>query len=265
MATPLAGVQTLGQLTRSERRAGPTQLRRYDGERTFTMAITPPADMSLEAALEKLAPIMADAQAQVSPGIHLMLTGGADDLAETITTMSWNFAFAVLVLFLLMAALFRSTIDSLVVLASMPMALAGGVLGLRALNLFAFQSLDLLTMLGFVILMGLVVNNAILLIDRARRGATDGLSAEESIRIAVETRVRPIWMSTLTSVVGMLPLVLVPGVGSEIYRGLAVVIVGGMLTSTLFTVVFMASALRLVERLRARRADAGFESAIQTA
>jgi len=265
MATPLAGVQTLGQLTRSERRAGPTQLRRYDGERTFTMAITPPADMSLEAALEKLAPIMADAQDQVSPGIHLMLTGGADDLAETITTMSWNFAFAVLVLFLLMAALFRSTIDSLVVLASMPMALAGGVLGLRALNLFAFQSLDLLTMLGFVILMGLVVNNAILLIDRARRGATDGLSAEESIRIAVETRVRPIWMSTLTSVVGMLPLVLVPGVGSEIYRGLAVVIVGGMLTSTLFTVVFMASALRLVERLRARRADAGFESAIPAA
>jgi len=145
----------------------------------------------------------------------------------------------------------------------MPMALAGGVLGLRALNLFTFQSLDLLTMIGFVILMGLVVNNAILLIDRARRGIADGLSSDESIRMAVETRVRPIWMSTLTSVVGMLPLVLVPGVGSEIYRGLAVVIVGGMLTSTLFTVVFMASALRLIARLRERRGDAGLESAIQ--
>jgi len=263
MATPRAGVQTLGQLTRTERQAGPTQLRRYNGERTFTLAITPPADTSLEAALEKLAPIMADAQAQVSSGIHLMLSGGSDDLADTISTMAWNFAFAVLVLFLLMAALFRSTIDSLVVLASMPMALAGGVLGLRALNLFTFQSLDLLTMIGFVILMGLVVNNAILLIDRARRGIADGLSSDESIRMAVETRVRPIWMSTLTSVVGMLPLVLVPGVGSEIYRGLAVVIVGGMLTSTLFTVVFMASALRLIARLRERRGDAGLESAIQ--
>jgi HAE1 family hydrophobic/amphiphilic exporter-1 len=260
LATPLAGVQTLGQLTRAERRAGPTQLRRYNGERTFTLAITPPADMSLETALEKLQPIMADAQAQVSPGIHLMLTGGSDDLADTISTMALNFAFAVLVLFLLMTALFRSALDSLVVLASMPMALAGGVLGLRALNLFAFQSLDLLTMIGFVILMGLVVNNAILLIDRARRGRAQGLSAEESIRMAVETRVRPIWMSTLTSVVGMLPLVLVPGVGSEIYRGLAVVIAGGMLTSTLFTVVFMASALRLMARLREFRAADAVET-----
>lgn len=266
MATPLSGVQTLGQLTRAERRAGPTQLRRYDGERTFTLAITPPSDMSLETALEKLEPIMADAQAQVSPGIHLMLTGGSDDLADTIDTMTWNFGFAVLVLFLLMTALFRSALDSLVVLASMPMALAGGVLGLRALNLFTFQSLDLLTMIGFVILMGLVVNNAILLIDRARRVRAEGLCAEESIRLAVETRVRPIYMSTLTSVVGMLPLVLVPGVGSEIYRGLAVVIVGGMLTSTLFTAVFMASALRLMARLRERREPAGIEteSAIQT-
>ncbi|RFF29504.1 efflux RND transporter permease subunit [Wenzhouxiangella sediminis] len=266
MATPLSGVQTLGQLTRADRQAGPTQLRRYNGERTFTLAITPPSDMSLETALEKLEPIMADAQAQVSPGIHLMLSGGSDDLADTIDTMIWNFAFAVLVLFLLMTALFRSALDSAVVLASMPMALAGGVLGLRALNLFAFQSLDLLTMIGFVILMGLVVNNAILLIDRARRGRAGGLCAEESVRMAVETRVRPIYMSTLTSVVGMLPLVLVPGVGSEIYRGLAVVIVGGMLTSTLFTVVFMASALRLMARLRERRwaADSDSESAIQT-
>jgi multidrug efflux pump subunit AcrB len=241
-------------LTSVDRQAGPTQLRRYNGERTFTLAITPPSDMSLETALEKLAPIMTDAQAQVSPGIHLMLSGGSDDLADTIATMSWNFAFAVLVLFLLMTALFRSALDSLVVLASMPTALAGGVLGLCVLNLFTFQSLDLLTMIGFVILMGLVVNNAILLIDRARRGQAEGLSVEESIRMAVETRVRPIWMSTLTSVVGMLPLVLVPGVGSEIYRGLAVVIVGGMLASTLFTVIFMAAALRLISQLHARHA-----------
>ncbi|WP_376690631.1 efflux RND transporter permease subunit [Wenzhouxiangella sp. EGI_FJ10409] len=264
MATPLAGVQTLGQLTVAERRAGPTQLRRYNGERALTLAITPPADMSLEAALEALEPIVAEAQSQVSPDVHLFFYGGSDDLADTIETMSRNFGFAVLVLFLLMTALFRSSLDSLVVLASMPMALAGGVLGLCALNLFAFQSLDLLTMIGFVILMGLVVNNAILLIDRARRGREEGLSDEESIRMAVETRVRPIWMSTLTSVVGMLPLVLVPGVGSEIYRGLAVVIVGGMLTSTLFTVVFMAATLRLLARLRARRVGLPIDSAIQS-
>lgn len=264
--TPLAGAQTLGQLTRTERRTGPTRLRRYNGERTFTLAITPPSDMSLERTLEALAPIMAQAQQKVSDGIHLSLSGGSDNLADTVKTMSQNFGFALLVLFLLMTALFRSGLDSLAVLTSMPMALAGGVLGLRALNLFAFQSLDLLTMIGFVILIGLVVNNAILLIDRTRRGQSDGLSTEEAIRMAVETRVRPIWMSTLTSVIGMLPLVLIPGVGSEIYRGLAVVIVGGMLTSTLFTVIFMASALKLLDRLRVSfgRTDPALKSAIQT-
>lgn len=262
--TPLAGVQTLGQLTRVERRTGPTQLRRYNGKRALTLAITPPSDMSLERVLETLAPVMAQAQQEVSAGIHLTLSGGSDDLADTVTTMTRNFAFAVLVLFLLMTALFRSALDSVVVLASMPMALAGGVLGLRLLNVFAFQSLDLLTMIGFLILMGLVVNNAILLIDCARRGRAAGLSAQESIRMAVETRVRPIWMSTLTSVVGMLPLVVVPGVGSEIYRGLAVVIVGGMLTSTLFTVVFMASALTLLDRIRSGASHADADTAVES-
>ncbi|MFO7551023.1 MAG: efflux RND transporter permease subunit [Haliea sp.] len=250
MYTPLAGVQTMGQLTRAKRGAGPTQLRRVNGERALTLAITPPANITLQEAIEVLQPIIDKAGAEVSPDIFLTLSGGSDDLADTIDTMTRNFAFAVVILFLLMTALFRSAVDSALVLASMPMALAGGVLGLRALNLFTFQSLDILTMIGFVILMGLVVNNAILLIDRTRNAQRDGLALDEAILLGVETRIRPIYMSTLTSVVGMLPLVLMPGVGSEIYRGLAVVIVGGMLASTLFTVVFMSAALKLAPRLR---------------
>lgn len=250
MYTPLAGVQTMGQLTRAERGTGPTQLRRFNGERALTLAITPPANVTLEETIEALQPIIDQAGSDVSPGIFLTLSGGSDDLADTIDTMTWNFAFAVLILFLLMTALFRSAVDSALVLASMPLALAGGVLGLQTLNLFTFQSLDLLTMIGFVILMGLVVNNAILLIDRTRRAQRDGLALNEAVRLALETRIRPIYMSTLTSVVGMLPLVLLPGVGSEVYRGLAVVIVGGMLASTLFTVVFMSAALQLAPRLK---------------
>ncbi|MCW8196037.1 efflux RND transporter permease subunit [Proteobacteria bacterium 005FR1] len=252
MSTPLAGVQTMGQLTHSERGTAPTELRRFNGSRALTLAITPPANLTLQDTIDTLRPIMENAAREAGPGVYLTLSGGSDDLAQTISTMSWNFAFAVLILFLLMTALFRSAVDSLLVLASMPMALAGGVLGLKALNIFTYQSLDLLTMIGFVILMGLVVNNAILLIDRSRRGQRAGLSLEEAIQSAIETRVRPIYMSTLTSVVGMLPLVLVPGVGSEIYRGLAVVIVGGMLVSTLFTVIFMASALRLTASIKHR-------------
>lgn len=169
----------------------------------------------------------------------------ADRLSHTITQMGTNFLMAVIILFLLMAALFKSVKDSLLVILSMPLAICGGVLSLRLLNLFSFQSLDLLTMIGFIILLGLVVNNAILLVDQTRQGCRDGLSLDDAIADAIATRARPVYMSTLTSIFGMLPLMLVPGVGSEIYRGLAAVIVGGMTFSALFTLLLMPSLLRL--------------------
>lgn len=245
MAAADGSVYTLEQLTTMERGVGPTRLRRYDGQRALTLAITPPEKMSLDEAIETVNKISDQAREQVSQGVFLSLSGGSDQLADTIDTMTKNFLAALFILFLLMMALFRSARDSLLVLFSMPMALAGGVLALQLLNLFVFQALDLLTMIGFVILLGLVVNNAILLVDKTRRAQHQGMPLEQAIKQAVATRVRPIYMSTLTSVVGMLPLALIPGTGSEIYRGLAVVIVGGMSFSTLFMIVFMSSALRL--------------------
>ncbi len=104
-------------------------------------------------------------------------------------------------------------------------------------------------MIGFIILLGLVVNNAILLVDQTRQGVSAGLNIDDAIQQAVRTRARPVYMSTLTSIFGMLPLMLVPGVGSEIYRGLAAVIVGGMTFSALFTLILMPSLLRLTEGL----------------
>jgi len=133
-------------------------------------------------------------------------------------------------------------------LTVMPMALAGGVLGLWVLNLFSFQSLDLLTMIGFIILLGLVVNNAILLVDQTRSSEREGLSRREAVSQAVRIRARPVYMSTLTSLFGMLPLMILPGVGSEIYRGLATVIVGGMAISALFTLILLPSLLRIGEQ-----------------
>jgi HAE1 family hydrophobic/amphiphilic exporter-1 len=127
----------------------------------------------------------------------------------------------------------------------MPMAVAGGVLALSALNIFTFQSLDLLTMIGFIILLGLVVNNAILLVDQTRTAEREGLSRTEAVEQAVLIRARPVYLSTLTSLFGMLPLMLMPGVGSEIYRGLATVIVGGMGISAIFTLILMPSLLLL--------------------
>ena len=133
--------------------------------------------------------------------------------------------------------------------------MVGGVLALQALNLFTFQSLDLLTMIGFVILLGLVVNNAILLVHQTRSAERNGMDRDAAVESALRTRLRPIFMSTLTSVFGMLPLLLMPGDGSVVYRGLAAVIVGGMSVSTLFTLVLLPCLLRLSVRLPNRRAQ----------
>ncbi|NMH66182.1 efflux RND transporter permease subunit [Shewanella salipaludis] len=252
-ATPIytasAGIQTLGELAGFKRTVGPTQLQRVNGKRSVSLLVFPPDDMSLDEAMEILrGQTLKDLQATLPPNSAVKFRGSADKLDQTITDMGTNFLLAVLILFLLMAAMFKSAKDSLLVLLSMPLALSGGVISLRLLNLFSFQSLDLLTMIGFIILLGLVVNNAILLVDQTRQGSREGLDLEQAIYQAVATRARPVYMSTLTSIFGMLPLMLVPGVGSEIYRGLAAVIVGGMSFSALFTLVLMPSLLRLTHR-----------------
>jgi multidrug efflux pump subunit AcrB len=92
-----------------------------------------------------------------------------------------------------------------------------------------------------------VVNNAILLVHQTRAAEREGLNRADAIAQAIRIRARPIFMSTLTSVCGMLPLMLVPGAGSEIYRGLATVIVGGMSVSAVFTLLLLPSILRLGE------------------
>ena len=129
----------------------------------------------------------------------------------------------------------------------LPVAMAGGVAGLRFLGLFHFQALDLLTMIGFIILLGLVVNASILLVDQTRARERAGVPRREAVAQALETRARPIVLSTLTAVLGMLPLMLAPGLGAEIYRGLATVTIGGMVIGTSFTWFLMPSLLRLGE------------------
>jgi multidrug efflux pump subunit AcrB len=100
-------------------------------------------------------------------------------------------------------------------------------------------------MIGFVILLGLVVNNAILLVHQTRTAQQTGMSRVDSIEQALTLRLRPIFMSTATSFFGMLPLLLMPGAGSVIYRGLSAVIVGGLAVSTIFTIVLLPCLLRL--------------------
>lgn len=248
LATPSAGVVPVNELVDVVRTSGPDTIRRLDRRRTITLQITPPEGVSLEETLTNL-------REQFEPKLRPMLpedgeirySGTADKLKTAISSMSGSFLLAIVILYLLISALFQSFKDSLLVMLVLPLAAVGGVMALRILNWFTFQPMDLLTMIGFIILLGLVVNNAILLVHLAREREREGEARRKAVSQAVHLRLRPILMSTLTSLFGMLPLVIIPGAGTELYRGLAAVIVGGMSVSTVFTLILLPSLLRIGE------------------
>ncbi len=248
LATPSGRTATLGELTRLERTAGPNSIRRVDRSRTLTLQITPPPGMPMETALtileEQVEPLVRDA---LPPDGVITYRGTAEALNETLGNLAGSFILAIVILYLLISALFRSFKDSLLVLLTIPMATVGGIVALRIVDALFGQPMDMLTMIGFVILLGLVVNNAILLVYRARDAEREGQSRRSAVREAVALRLRPILMSTFTSLFGMLPLLLLPGAGTELYRGLAAVIIGGLSISTLFTLILLPSLLRVNE------------------
>jgi multidrug efflux pump subunit AcrB len=248
LVTPTSGVQTVGELADIRQTVGPSQLLRINGHRTVSVNFEPPEDMTLDEALQRLRQdVEPKVRATLGPETQLTYAGSANDLHEALAAMGQNFVLALLILFALMAALFRSVRDSLLVMLVMPASIAGGIAALRIIGLFSFQALDLLTMIGFIILLGLVVNAAILLVDQTRARERHGLPRRQAVREALETRARPIVLSTLTAVLGMAPLIFMPGLGAEVYRGLAAVVAGGMVVGTLFTWVLMPALLRLGE------------------
>ncbi len=248
LATPGAGVQTVGDLASVGLTVGPSRLLRVNGRRTVAVNFEPPETMSLDEAIQLL-------QQQVEPKVRAVMpdnvqmtyAGSANQLHEALVSMGKNFALALLILFALMSALFRSVWDGFLVMLVLPVSTAGGIAALNVVGWFGFQALDLLTMIGFIILLGLVVNAAILLVDQTRAREQDGLSRHEAVQQALQTRARPIVLSTLTAVLGMSPLILMPGLGAEIYRGLAAVVSGGMILGTAFSWFLMPALLRLGE------------------
>ena len=249
LATP-GGVLPVSELARIERTAGPNEIRRIDRRRTVTLQVTPPDGMSLEEAIEIIAnQVVPQVESRLPEDGEVRFSGTADKLQTALGSMSGSFLLAIAILFLLMAALFRSFRDSVLVLLALPLATVGSLVALRLMNdVFGVnQPLDLLTMIGFIILLGLVVNNAILLVHQTREMERRGLGRRDAVTEAVGMRLRPIIMSTLTSIFGMLPLLLIPGAGSELYRGLAAVIIGGMCVSAVFTLLLLPSLLRIGE------------------
>jgi multidrug efflux pump subunit AcrB len=203
-----------------------------------------PLGTSINLIKEKVDPVVRE---QLPEDGDISYQGTADDKDTAIRNMAESLALAIAILYLLMSALFRSFRDSLLVILALPLAIVGGVVSLRITDLVTFQPMDLLTMIGFITLTGLVVNNAILLVHQTREAEREGTPRRDAVEQAVRYRLRPILMSTLTSLFGMLPLLLIPGAGTELYRGLAAVIVGGMSVSTLFTLILLPSLLRLGE------------------
>jgi len=249
--TPMAGLVPLNSVSRLQLISGPTQINHIEQHRSIVVRIIPPTEISMEKAMNVVKnrvvkPI--SERRDLSSAYNIMLTGTADDLSRTREALQWNFILALIITFLLMSALFENFLYPLVIMISVPMAAAGGFLGLFLVNQYlSTQPLDILTMLGFVILVGIVVNNAILIVHQSLNFIRkEGMDAQMAIKEAVRIRIRPIFMSTTTSIFGMVPLVFFPGAGSELYRGLGSVVIGGLAVSTVFTLFLIPSLLSLI-------------------
>jgi multidrug efflux pump subunit AcrB len=252
--TPSGRVMPIGDLVKLESTLGPTQIRRLDHRRTVTLTMDPPPTLALEDALATIdKSVLPELRKQLPDGT-IRLAGSADRLTQIVGTMGKNFVLALFVLLLLMAAMFRSLRHALIVVLTVPLALIGGMLGLRVLGLFAFQPLDLLSMIGFIMMVGVVVNHAILLVDLTRTAQESGHSLDEAIRMSLNQRLRAILASTLTGALGALPMAVNPGPGSVIYRGLAAVNVGGVVISLIFSLLLLPSLMRLAFARRVKKA-----------
>ena len=249
VVTKTGAILPVGSLADVVVTSGPTEIRHIERERTVTIEVRPAPDVSMESAIdiintEVIEPMLSDG---LPHGMSINLSGTADKLSQAWDAMVLDLLIAIVIVYLVMAVLFESFVYPLIIILSVPLATAGGVIGLGLLSLFTQQSLDMLTMLGFIILVGIVVNNAILIVHQTLyHQRTDGMNVEDSIVAATQNRIRPIFMSTLTSIFGMLPLVLFPGAGSELYRGLGSVVVGGLALSALLTLFIIPPLLTLV-------------------
>jgi HAE1 family hydrophobic/amphiphilic exporter-1 len=257
--TPGGRLTTVGAIADVKLVPGPEQINHIERERAIVIQVIPPSEMPIETAMVQLqSQIIAPLKEEGSLGqlYNIRLSGTADDLTQTYDALKWNLLLALLITYLLIAALFESFLYPLVIITSVPLAAAGGLFGLALVNQFvAYQPMDVLTMLGFIILLGVVVNNAILVVHQAlnfldptRRVGGDPSSSTstwstddpiEAIAESVRTRFRPIMMSMLTTTFGLFPLVVSSGAGSELYRGIGSIVLGGLVTSTIFTLILV--------------------------
>jgi multidrug efflux pump subunit AcrB len=277
--SPAGGIVPLSAVARLEESVNTETIRRVDGDRTITLSIIPPDDVALEEGVRRVQQEIIDgmpASGALPESIRLQLSGASDRLQATLKALASNFAVALLIAYLLMVAVFSHWGWPLLIMTSVPIGVSGGVAGLALLNwggghldkigLYPIQQpFDMITMLGFLVLIGTVVNNPILIVERAVANLREqGMEIFEAVTEAVRVRLRPIMMSMVTTVAGLSPLVFNPGAGTELYRGLGAIVLFGLLFSTLVTLTFMPAMLALTLRFvrRGARQAAGVETGV---
>ncbi|WP_420390096.1 efflux RND transporter permease subunit [Marinobacter sp.] len=252
--TPQGATLPLSSLAAIEETVDTSTVRRLDGRRTVTLNVIPPDDVPLEAGVERVRTELLNAMrdsGELPAGVSINISGASDQLNATRDALSGNFMIAVVIVYLLLVAIFAHWGFPLLILTAIPLGVAGGIVGLALMNLVGgllpkvgllplSQPFDMITMLGFLILMGTVVNNPILVVEQARQNLRHrDISVVDAVIGAVETRLRPIAMTTLTTICGLSPLVFLPGEGTELYRGVGAIVLFGLAGAATVTVTFL--------------------------
>jgi len=226
---------------------GPTKIEHLDRDRTIKLTANLKDDVAMQTALDTInAQVIQPLRRDLPLGYSITVSGQAKDLDRTWDSLKWSFFLAVLISYLLMCSLYESFTYPFIVLFSIPPAMVGGVLALHLMHTYVEPTIkmDVLAMLGFIIMAGVVVNAAILLVEQVLNHMEEGMDPQDAIIESARNRLRPIFM-TASSILGFLPLVVSSGAGSELYRGMGAVQLGGMLVSTLFTLVLVPTVFSL--------------------
>jgi len=243
MITAEGGNVDLLSVVDEEQASGPTEIEHTELNRSVTITAPIAEGVALGEAMTEIdARVLQPLRKEMPLTYSVTMAGSADELTLTRRALQGSFLLALMIIYLLMAALFESFSYPFIILLSVPLAASGAVLGVRLRG----ASLDVITMLGFVILGGIVVNNAILLVSQALNFMREGMGGREAIIESTRTRVRPIFMTTITTVSGMLPLVVSTGAGTELYAGLGAAVVGGLAVSSIFTLLLVPTVFGLV-------------------
>lgn len=265
--TPTGGALPLSELVTIEETVGTNTVRRINGNRTVTLNVIPPRSMALEegvaAVQQKLLELRQNGT--LPETVTISISGASDQLNATKAALMDNFVIAIAIIYLLLVAILSNWVYPLLILTTIPVGISGGIIGLALMNglggwlpvlgLPAFsQPFDMITMLGLLILMGTVINNPILIIESARHRLKEThCTIQEAVQQAVATRLRPIAITTMTTICGLIPLVFLPGEGSELYRGVGIIVLFGLLITAFVTVTFLPAMTIWVFQLSEKR------------